>query len=189
MGEQQLLGEGHSSMRDDRKWQSKLAQARVDDAWGTLDVYSDAGADGAGTPAVSAEYGWLVGGTDEDSLEVWAEGAARVGGLPGEMDSTRAELLGAYAVLHKVRQWKGTVRVWVDNDNVVRGLEKRLGIERADAVWAVAENWSADSEEMEPSWKVQLGVGSDGDLWEAMDLLLERMEGKLEVHWVRGHAD
>ena len=96
------------------------------------------------------------------------------------MDSTRAELLGAYAVLHKVRQWKGTVRVWVDNDNVVRGLEKRLGIERADAVWAVAENWSADSEEMEPSWKVQLGVGSDGDLWEAMDLLLERMEGKLE---------
>ena len=55
--EQQLLGEGHSSMRDDRKWQSKLAQARVDDAWGTLDVYSDGGADGAGTPAASAEYG------------------------------------------------------------------------------------------------------------------------------------
>ena len=53
----------------------------------------------------------------------------------------------------------------------------------------MAENWSADSEEMEPSWKVQLGVGSDGDLWEAMDLLLERMEGKLEVHWVRGHED
>jgi ribonuclease HI len=187
--EQQLLGEGHSSMRDDRKWQDKLAQARVDGDWGVLDVYSDGGADGAGTPAASAEYGWLVGGTDEDSLEVWAEGAARVGGLPGEMDSTRAELLGAYAVLHKVRQWKGTVRVWVDNDNVVRGLEKRLGIERADAVWAVAENWSADSEELEPSWKVQLGVGSDGDLWEAMDLLLERMEGKLEVHWVRGHED
>ena len=39
--EQQLLGEGHSSMRDDRKWQAKLAQARVDDAWGVLDVYSD----------------------------------------------------------------------------------------------------------------------------------------------------
>ena len=60
-----------------------------------------------------------------------------------------------------------------------------MGIERADAVWAGAENWAADSEELEPSWKVQLGVGSDGDLWEAMDLLLERMEGKLEVHWVR----
>ena len=120
-------------------------------------------------------------------MEVWAEGAARVGGLPQEMDSTRAELLGGYAVLHKVSQWKGTVRIWVDNDNAVRGLEKRLGVERADAVWAVAENWAADSEELEPSWKVQLGVGSDGDLWEAMDLLLERMEGKLEVHWVRGH--
>ena len=171
--EQQLLGEGHNNMRDDRRWQGKLAQARVDDAWGVLDVYSDGGADGAGTPAASAEYGWLVGGTDEDSLEVWVEGAARVGGLPGEMDSTGAELLGAYAALHKVRQWKGTVRVWVDNDNVVRGLEKRLGIERADAVWAVTENWSADSEEMEPSWKVQLGVGSDGDLWEASCTLVQ----------------
>ena len=61
-----------------------------------------------------------------------------MGGLPGEMNSTRAELMGAYAVLHKVRQWKGTVKLWVDNDNVVRGLEKRLGVERADAVWAVA---------------------------------------------------
>ena len=83
-------------MRDDQKWQGKHDQARVDGDWGVLDVYSDGGADGAGTPAASAEYGWLVGGTDEDSLEVWAEGAARVGGLPEEMDSARAELLGAY---------------------------------------------------------------------------------------------
>ncbi len=60
-----------------------------------LDVYSDDGADGAGTPKASAEYGWIVGGTDEQSLETWAEGAARVGGLPEEMDSTRAELVGA----------------------------------------------------------------------------------------------
>ena len=67
--------------------------------------------------------------------------------------------------------------------------EKRLGIERADVVWAVAENWTADSEELEPSWRVQLGVGSDEDLWEAMDLLLKRMAGKVEVHWVRGHED
>jgi hypothetical protein len=37
-------------------------------------------------------------------LEVWAEGAARVGGLPGEMDSTRAELLGIYAALHRERE-------------------------------------------------------------------------------------
>ena len=36
----------------------------------------------------------LVGGTDEQSLDTWAGGAARVGGLPEEMDSTRAELLG-----------------------------------------------------------------------------------------------
>ena len=98
-----------------------------------LDVYSDGGADGAGTPEASAEYGWMVGGTDEQSLETWAEGAARVGGLPEEMDSTKAKLMGACAVLHKVKEWHGTVRIWVDNDNVVRGLAKRLGIERAEA--------------------------------------------------------
>jgi hypothetical protein len=71
--ERQLLDEGHSSLRDDSEWQGKLAQARVDGAWGVLDVYSDGGANGADTPAASAEYGWLVGGTDEDSLGVWAE--------------------------------------------------------------------------------------------------------------------
>ena len=41
-----------------------------------LDIYSDGGADGAGTPEATADYGWLVGGTDEYSFEVWAEGAA-----------------------------------------------------------------------------------------------------------------
>ena len=89
------------------------------------------------------------------------------------MDSTRAELLGAYAVLHKVRQWGGTVRIWVDNGNVVRGLEKMLRIERADAVWAVAEDWSFDPQEVESSWRVQLGVGANGGLWGAMGLLLD----------------
>jgi hypothetical protein len=53
----------------------------------------------------------------------------------------------------------------------------------------VAEDWAADSQELESSWRVQPGVVVDGDLWEAMDLLLERMEGKVEVHWVRGHED
>ena len=47
----------------------------------------------------------------------------------------------------------------------------------------MAESWATDSQELEPGWKVQLGVGTDGGLWEAMDLLLERMEGKVEVHW------
>ena len=42
---------------------------------------------------------------------------------------------------------------------------------------------------MEPSWRVQLGVGADDGLWEVMDLLLEQMEGRVEVHWMRGHAD
>ena len=81
-------------------------------------------------------------------MEVWAGCAARVGTLPEEVDSTRAQLVGACAMLHKVRQWRGTIRIWVDNDNVVRGLEKRLGIERADAVWAVTENWVSGPHEV-----------------------------------------
>ena len=66
------------SMRGDQKRQHKLAQAKHEDSWGgwVLDVYSDGGADlGVGrTLEASAECGWLVGGTDEDSLEIWAEG-------------------------------------------------------------------------------------------------------------------
>ena len=145
-------------------------------------MYSDGGADNADTPATSAEYGWMVGGTDAQSLETWAEGAARVGGPPEEMDSTRAELMGAYAVLHKVSEWKGTVRIWVNNNNVVKGLEKRLGIERADALWARSENWAGSALEERENWRVQLGEGSDSDLWEAVDRLLERMQGKAEVN-------
>ena len=89
---------------------------------GVLGIYSDGGADGAGTDEATAEYGWLVGGTDEHSLEIWAGGAARVGGLSGEMDSTKAGLAGAYAVLRKVRQWEGTMGLWVGNGNVARPL-------------------------------------------------------------------
>ena len=53
--EQQLLGEGHNSTRDDQKWQRKLAEAKVDGVWGVLDVYSDGGGVGADTPTASAE--------------------------------------------------------------------------------------------------------------------------------------
>ena len=41
--------------------------------------------------------------------------------------------------------------IWVDNGNVVRGLGKRLGVERADAVWAVAEDWTGSSGGPKPS--------------------------------------
>ena len=41
----------------------------------------------------------------------------------------------------------------------------------------------------EEDWRVQMGESADGDLWEAMDLLLEQMSGTVEVRWVRGHAD
>ena len=40
------------------RWQRRLDQAREVGVWGVLDVYSDGRADGAGTPAASAEYGW-----------------------------------------------------------------------------------------------------------------------------------
>ena len=56
-------------------------------------------------------------------------------------------------------------------------------------MWARSENWSGSALEGGDSWRVQLGEGSDGDLWEAVDLLLERMQGKVEVNWVRRHAD
>ena len=46
------------------------------------------------------------------------------------------------------------MRIWVDNDHVVRGLEKGLGIERVDAVWPMAENWAGDPQVVEPSWRV-----------------------------------
>ena len=59
-----------------------MTRAELVEHWGVLDVYSN-GADGAGTPAATAEYEWLMGGTDADSLEVWAEGATRVGGGNG----------------------------------------------------------------------------------------------------------
>ena len=91
--ELQLLGEGRDSMCGDGKWRQKLLEATQSDSWGVLDVCADGGADGAGTPEATAEYGWLVGGMDEQSLDIWAEGAARAGGLPEEMDSTRAELV------------------------------------------------------------------------------------------------
>ena len=62
-----------------------------------------------------------------------------MGGLPGDMDSTRAELMGAYAILHKTQEWRGVVRLWVDNDNVVKGLERLMGRRGAEAVWEAAE--------------------------------------------------
>ena len=32
-------------------------------------------------------------------------------------------------------------------------------------------------------------LGALGDLWAAMELLLQGMRGKVEVKWVRGHAE
>ena len=79
--ELQLLGGGRDSMCGGGKWRQKLLEATQSDSWGVLGVYSDGGADGAGTrtPEATAVCGWLVGGTGEQSLDIWAEGAARVG--------------------------------------------------------------------------------------------------------------
>ena len=59
-------------MCSDAKWKQKLAGATESNNWGVLDVYSDDGADGSDTPEASAEYGWIVRGTDAQSLETWA---------------------------------------------------------------------------------------------------------------------
>ena len=59
--------------------------------------------------------------------------------------------------------------LWVDNDNVVLGLQGRLGRHGAEAVWEEAEN---SSEGGGDAWRVQEGDSTDGDVWEAMELLL-----------------
>ena len=87
-----------------------------------------------------------------------------------------AGLVGAYAVLHKVREWKGTIRIWVDNDNVVRGLEKRLGVERADAVWAVADGWFGSALE-------ERKVTTGGCNWERDQMVIS---GKQLTYYWRG---
>ena len=46
--------------------EEQAGQAELEGSWGVRDVYSD----GAGTPVATAAYGWLVGGIDEDSLEI-----------------------------------------------------------------------------------------------------------------------
>ena len=53
-------------------------------------------------------------------------------------------------------------------------MERRLGVETADAVWAVAEGWAGDALGEGDNWRVQL---------------VELLCGKVEVNWVRGHVD
>ena len=68
----------------------------------------------------------------------------------------------------------GTIRLLVGmrNGNVVRRLGERLGMERDDAVWAVAESWAGSTLEEGDILRVQLGESAAEDLWEAVDLLL-----------------
>ena len=68
------------------------------------------------------------------------------------------------------------MEIWVDNGNVARSLGERLGVEGADAVWAVAEGWFGNDLEEGDNLEAQLGEGSGGGLCEAFGLLLERVQ-------------
>jgi hypothetical protein len=50
---------------DEERRLPEASKGRHEQQLGVLDVYSDGGADGADTPEASAEYDWMVGGTDE----------------------------------------------------------------------------------------------------------------------------
>ena len=82
--------------------------------------------------------------------------------------------------------WEGTVRIWVGNDNVVRGLARGLGVEREGAVWARLESWFGSALEEGGSWVGGRMVISGGQLTSCWGL---RMQGKVEANWVRRHAD
>ena len=66
-------------MRNNLRLTAKIKQAKSRNNWDTPEVYPDGDADGTSTPHATGEYGWLVGGTDKDALEVWAESGTRVG--------------------------------------------------------------------------------------------------------------
>ena len=147
--ERRLLGEGALRGVATGEAYGRLHRASEDAGeWRRLDLYSDGGADGVGGPAATAEYGWLVASVEEgEALQVLAEGLGVVDGEAGDMDSTRAELMGAYAVLHRVRRWRGLKVLHVDNMAVVEGLERRLKLVPGAELWARAERAeSADTE-------------------------------------------
>lgn len=181
-----LLG----SEEDDAKYRAQLAEAQTTGKWALLDVFSDGGADDVGTSDATAQFGWCVGGCDTRNFEKWATGGGVVEGLEQDMDSNRAELRAALAVMYKVQQWKGRVRLWIDNQNVLAGL-KRLaeGLQLADLMDLTEERSEGNPElgtEMvgEQEW---LRKCQNRDLWEVAMGFVEWFEGRLELRWQRGH--
>ena len=181
-----LLGEGWWGVKSSTDYERALERAGVTGVWEGLDVYSDGGADLAGTEEASADYGWVIGGTDRDALAVWGEGGAKVRGVPRDMTSNRAEMYGLIAVLVKTRHWRGVVRAWLDNDNVRKGVQKLQGKILPEELWEAADrSWE---ERVRPAgiWFQEV---QDRDLWEVLALLVAGRGDKLEVEWVRSHSD
>jgi hypothetical protein len=112
--ERKVLGELKFKMKTPVRYLQLLEEWSGRPDWPPLEMYSDGGADAAGTEWAQAEYGWVVslGG---DELDVVAEGTAPVWGPAEDMDSNRAELYGLIAGLRRVRLWEGKLTVWVDN--------------------------------------------------------------------------
>jgi hypothetical protein len=192
---QTLFGEGKLGMQGSAKYdeahQRCLEQGLSDDEWPSLDMFSDGGADGASTKTAVAQYGWAVSAEGEQ-LDVIAEGGGPVRGLAEDMDSNRAELYGAIAVIKRTEAWRGSKRLWIDNDNVVRGLQMMLkGADKDQDAWTAAQTIRGKKDEAcsytgERKW---LRKAEDRDLWEVLELLVMDLEGTLTVHWQRGHQD
>lgn len=173
------------------KYEQRRRQAEAVGDWGELDIFSDGGVDEPATTEAQAQYGWCVGGTAE-CFELWAAGGGVVEGYPEDMDSNRAELRAALAVLCKVRAWKGAVTLWIDNENVQRGLERMAeGTQPADIMTQGEEHTNARAEE--GGWGIEetiwLRSRQDRDLWEVAAEVVGWFGGRLSVHWQKSHQD
>jgi len=110
------------------------------------------------------------------------EGPAR------DMDSNRAELRAAIAALKAASAWKGKVKLWIDNKNVMRGLQRLAeGIQPEDLIddeWR--ESTGLNRGYTENRW---MRESQDRDMWEVAVDLVKLYDGRLTLGWQRGHQD
>jgi hypothetical protein len=189
--EMKVLGECKFKMKTPARFFQLLEDWSGKDNWPALDLFSDGGADFAGTEWAQAEYGWVVslGG---EALDVVAEGTAPVWGPAGDMDSNRAELYGLVAVLRRVRLWEGEVVVWVDNWNVVQGIGKLLDThhDQLAAMDDADDSWRTGLERIEYTGRRRwLKQAQDRDLYEVLAVMVGEMKGTIKVNWQRSHQD
>ena len=84
--------------------------------------------------------------------------------------NNRAELLAVMDGLFAVKSKHREIHVWTDSMYVREGATEWLG------------KWKARN------WRTKKGKPvKNQDLWRGLDRLIEKYEGRLHFHWVRGH--